>query len=152
MQRKLSGMFVGVVAALGASYPVIADTTPEDAKDYRSAIMTTLRGHIGAASMIARGLVDNNGQLLSHAEGLSNGAAELKNIFPEGSAVDGSEALPAIWGEPDKFAEAINAMVEATAELEDAAAGGDPEAIGGAFRKVGMSCRGCHDNFRKSDD
>ena len=152
MQRKLSGMLVGVVAALGASYPVIADTTPEDAKDYRAAIMTTLRGHIGAASMITRGLVENNGQLLAHAEGLSNGAAELKNIFPEGSDVDGSEALPAIWGEPDKFAEAINTMVEATAELEDAAADGDAEAIGGAFRKVGMSCRGCHDNFRKSDD
>ena len=114
--------------------------------------MTTLRGHIGAASMIARGLVDNNGQLLAHAEGLSNGAAELKNIFPEGSAVDDSEALPAIWGEPEKFAEAIDAIVAATAEFEDAAAGGDPAAIGAAFRNVGMSCRGCHDNFRKSDD
>jgi cytochrome c556 len=152
MQRKLTGMIVGVVVALGASYPVIADTTPEDAKDYRAAIMTTLRGHIGASSMIARGLVDNNGQLLAHAEGLANGAAELKNIFPEGSAVDGSEALPAIWGEPDKFAEAIEAMVVAAAAFEDAAAGGDPAAIGSAFRNVGMSCRGCHDNFRKSDD
>ena len=152
MQRKLIGMLVGVAVALGASYPVFADATPEDAKDYRSAVMTSLRGHIGAASMIARGLIENNGQLLGHAEGLSNGAAELKNLFPEGSAVNESEALPAIWAEPEKFAAAIDAMVAATGEFEAAAAGGDPAAIGAAFRQVGMSCRGCHDDFRKSDD
>lgn len=152
MQLKKSGILLGVAAALCAAYPVLADTTPEDAKDYRAAIMTALRGHIGAASMIARGLVDNDGQLLGHAEGLANGAAELKNIFPEGSDVDGSEALPAIWGEPDKFAEAIDTMVQATGEFEAAAAGGDSAAIGAAFRQVGMACRGCHDNFRRSDD
>ncbi len=152
MQRKTIGLLVGMVAAFGASLPVVADTTPEDAKDYRSAVMTSLRGHIGAASMIARGLVENTGQLLGHAEGLSNGAAELKNIFPEGSDVEGSEALPAIWSNPDDFAAAIDKMVEATGKFEEAAAGGDPPAIGAAFREVGMSCRGCHDNFRKSDD
>lgn len=152
MQRKIIGMIVGVAAALGASYPVIADTTPEDAKDYRAAVMTTLRGHIGAASMIARGLVENRGQLLGHAEGLANAAAELEHLFPEGSAVNESEALPAIWSDPEKFAAAINTMVEATGEFEAAAAGGDQAAIGAAFRQVGMSCRGCHDDFRKSDD
>ena len=28
---------------------------------------------------------------------------------------------------------------------------GDSEAIGAAFRNVGMSCRGCHDNYRVQD-
>ena len=152
MRRKTVGLLLGLGVALGASVPVVADTTPEDAKDYRSAIMTSLRGHVGAASMIARGLVENTGQLLGHAEGLSNGAAELKNLFPEGSDVAESEALPAIWAQPDEFAAAIDAMVEATGKFETAAAGGDPAAIGAAFREVGMSCRGCHDNFRRSDD
>ena len=151
MQRKGTGILVGMAVALVAAMPAVADTTPEDAKDYRAAIMTAFRGHIGASSMIVRGLVENNGQLLSHAEGLANGAAELSNLFPEGSAVGDSEALPAIWEQPDEFAEAIDAMVEATAAFEEAAADGDQEAIGAAFRQVGMSCRGCHDNFRKSD-
>ena len=152
MQRKLIGMLIGVAATIGVSMPVFADATPEDAKDYRSAVMTALRGHIGASSMIARGLIDNSGQLLGHAEGLSNGAAELANLFPEGSAVNESEALPAIWEKPEEFQAAIDNLVEATAAFEAAAAGGDPEAIGAAFRQVGMGCRGCHDNFRKSDD
>ena len=151
MRGKGIGILAGMIVAIGAAMPAVADTTPEDAKDYRSAVMTAFRGHIGAASMIVRGLVDNNGQLLGHAEGLSSSAAELKNLFPEGSAVGESEALPAIWEKPDEFSEAVNALVEATAAFEDAAADGDQEAIGAAFRQVGMSCRGCHDNFRKSD-
>ena len=151
MQLKGIGISIGVMAMFGASLPVIADTTPEDAKDYRAAIMTTLGGHIGAASMVVRGLVDDNGQLVAHAAGLANGAAELENVFQEGSNVGESEALPAIWEKPEEFAEAIQALVEATAVLEEAAASGEQEAIGAAFREVGMSCRGCHDNFRQSD-
>ena len=151
MQRKGLNILVGVAAFIGISLPVLADTTPEDAKDYRSAIMTALRGHIGASSMIVRGLVENNGQLLGHAEGLSSTASELHGIFPEGSAVGESEALPAIWEKPDEFAAAVDKLIAATAAFEEAAAGGDAEAIGAAFREVGMSCRGCHDNFRQSD-
>ena len=151
MRRQGIGFVIGVAAMIGASLPVLADTTPEDAKDYRSAIMTSMRGHIGAASMIVRGLVENNGQLLGHAEGLANSASELHNIFPEGSAVAESEALPAIWEKPDEFSAAIEKLVDATAAFEEAAAASDQAAIGAAFREVGMSCRGCHDNFRQSD-
>ena len=152
MQRRTIGILVGIVTMLGASLPVIADSTPEDAMDYRIAVMTSLRGHIGAASMIARGLIENTGQLMGHAEGLSNGAAEIENLFPAGSAVNDSKALPAVWSEPEKFAAAAEAAVEATAAFEVAAASGDPEAISAAFRKVGGSCKGCHDDFRQSDD
>lgn len=151
MQRKGITTLAGLIIAFGAAMPATADTTPEDAKDYRAAIMTTFRGHIGAASMVVRGLVDNNGQLLAHAEGLANSANELENLWPEGSNVGESESLPVIWEDPEKFAEAIDALVTATTAFEEAAAGGDPAAIGAAFRQVGMSCRGCHDNFRKSD-
>lgn len=151
MQRKGFGLLIGLLAAIGASMPVLADTTPEDAKDYRAAIMTVLRGHVGAASMIARGLVDDEGQLQAHADGLASAASELQNIFPEGSNVEGSESLPAIWEKPEEFQAAIDKLVTATANFKEVAGSGDRAAIGGAFREVGMSCRGCHDNFRQSN-
>ena len=146
MQRKI----IAAVAALTAtlSFTAIAQTTPEDAYDYRVAVMTALRGHIGAASMIARGLVSNDGHLVGHAKGLDNAANELHRVFQEGSAVGESEALPAIWEDAEGFAAAITAMTEATAAFVEAAEGGDGEALGAAFRNVGMSCRGCHDGFR----
>ncbi len=180
MQKRTTGFFMVVVAAFGMSPPVVADTTAEDAKGYRVSIMTSLKGHIGATSMMVRGLVDDHGQLAAHADGLANGIAEMQYIFQEGSIVDDSEALPVIWEQPEKFSAAIqNAAPMAslspplTASLNAAVASaafwiaaenfsgcsqitgnacGDSEAIGAAFRNVGMSCRGCHDDFRVAHD
>lgn len=151
MQRKLKGAIAALAITAVVTIPALADTTPEDALDYRKAVMTALRGHIGAASMIARGLVDNDGHLIGHAEGLAAGAREMERIFQEGSNVGESEALPLIWEEPDAFAEAVSKMQEATAAFLAAAESGDSEAIGAAFRNVGMSCRGCHDRYRVED-
>ena len=148
MQRKFFSAIAALAISSTLSLYAFADTTPEDAADYRSAVMTSLRGHIGAASMIARGLVENDGHLLGHAQGLANGANELSRVFPKGSNVGESEALPVIWEEPEAFAEAIAKLQEATAAFVTAAESGDEEAIGAAFRNVGMSCRGCYDRFR----
>lgn len=146
-----------VAAAVAAALSVfavtaLADTTPEDAKDYRTAVMTSLRGHVVAASMHVRGLVEGREFLQKHADGLANGASELRYLFAEGSNVDGSEALPVIWEEPDEFARAVEKVEQATASFREAVAGGDDAAIGSAFREVGMACRGCHDRFRRDDD
>jgi cytochrome c556 len=151
MQRKLLCLAAGMSVIVGVAMQAYAETTPEDAFDYRKAVMTSLRGHIGAASMIARGLVED-GDVVSHAQGLANGAKELHTLFPAGSNVGESEALPVIWEKPQEFAAAIRKAEEATAAFVVAAESGDQEAIGGAFRDVGMACRGCHDNFRVADD
>lgn len=151
-QKKNAGPAIAFIAGLVLLSTTLADPTPEDAKDYRQHVMTSLRGHVGAASMHVRGLVDDHGFLVKHAEGLANGAAELKHIFPAGSNVGDSEALALIWEEPEAFARAIEKAEEATMAFQDAAAGGDRAAIGAAFRDVGAACRGCHDRFRVDDD
>ena len=148
MQQKFRGAIVALATATIVSVPVFAEPTAEDALDYRQAVMTALRGHIGASSLIVRGLVEDDGNLVRHAEGLANGAKELHRLFQAGSNVGESEALPAIWERPEEFAAAIGKAEEATAAFVDAAKGGDREVIGAAFRNVGMACRGCHDNFR----
>ena len=152
MQKKTTAVLAALAVTSVASFQAFADTSPEDAAKYRQAVMTSMGGHIGAASMIARGLVEDDGHLVKHAEGLANGADELDRLFQEGSNVGESEALPIIWEEPEAFAEAIAKAQEATAAFVAAAEGGDKEAIGAAFRNVGMSCRGCHDKFRVADD
>ena len=151
MQRKIISLLTSVIVVIGFSFPAIADTIAEDAADYRTAVMTSLRGHIGAASMIVRGLV-TDGDIVGHANGLANGAKELHNLFAAGSNVGESEALPVIWEKPEEFAAAIAKAQEATAAFVVVAESGDTEALGGAFRNVGMACRGCHDNFRVAHD
>lgn len=151
MQRKIIGITTCAVVVLGITFQALAETTPEDAFDYRKAVMTSLRGHIGAASLIARGLVAD-GDIVGHARGLANGAKELHRLFPAGSNVGESEALPVIWENTEDFAAAITKTEEATAAFVAAAESGDKDAISAAFRNVGMSCRGCHDNFRVAHD
>ena len=153
MRRKLALLAAATLSALGLSFAVFADTTPQDAFEYRSAVMTSLRGHIVAASKIVRGQVeDNNGFLAKHAQGLANGISEMEYIFQEGSNVADSKSLPKIWEDTAAFNAAIEKAKTATQAFVEVAGSGDSRAIGMAFRDVGGSCRGCHDNFRMSDD
>jgi cytochrome c556 len=151
MMKKFAALTISFAVMFAASLVAVADTAPEDAKDYRTSVMTSLGGHIGAASMHVRGLVDDNGFLGSHAEALANTARELKHIFPAGSDVDDSEALPVIWEQPEEFQKAIDKVEKATAAFSEAVASGDKAAIGAAFRDVGAACKGCHDRFRLDD-
>ncbi|MDZ7644625.1 MAG: cytochrome c [Woeseiaceae bacterium] len=152
MPRKLVTLLAATAVAGGISFATAAEPSAEDAKDYRVAVMTTLRGHIGAASMIVRGLVEDRGFLVAHAEGLEKGASELAHVFQEGSDVGESEALPAIWENPDEFAAAVEEAQKATRNFREVVAGGgDKGEIAAAFREVGGSCKGCHDSFRVDD-
>jgi cytochrome c556 len=152
MLKKSAVLTTSLAAILVVPLVGMADPTPEDAKAYRTSVMTSLGGHIGAASMHVRGLVDDSEFLQAHAEGLANGARELKHLFPAGSDVDDSEALPVIWEEPEEFQRAMDNAEKATAAFSEAVSGGDREAIGAAFRDVGAACRGCHDRFRLDND
>jgi cytochrome c556 len=155
MHRRFSVFTMAIALCLAASAVRVtawAETTAEDAKDYRISVMSSMGGHVGAISKHVRRLVDDHGFLAKHAEALANGAAELQYLFPSGSNVGDSEALPAIWEEPEEFAKAIAKAEKATAAFSEAASAGDEDAIAAAFREVGAACRDCHDRFRKDDD
>ena len=152
MQQKIIWAVATLTLTASIAMSSLAETTAEDAADYRIAVMTSLRGHMVAASMIVRGLVEDNGYLVKHAEGLENGLREAHRVFQEGSNVGESAALPAIWQNTEDFASSLKKAEEASSAFTKAAASGDAAAIGGAFRDVGQSCRGCHDEFKQSDD
>lgn len=125
--------------------------TPEDAIKYRQAVMNTMAGHVGAITLIVSGKVDHQAYLLSHAEALAAAGEQLGQIFPAGTDTGKTDALPLIWGEPDKFQKAAEAGKAATAQLRDAVKSGDKAAINKSLKPVFDSCKGCHDRYRKED-
>lgn len=149
---RTRGVFIAILATSACSLFAIAETTSQDASDYRKSVMTSLKGHIGASSMHVRSLVEGPEFLIKHAAGLANGVSEIERLFPSGSNVEGSDALPIIWEQPEQFAAAIEKAVAATSKFVEATESGDKEAIAVAFRDVGGSCRGCHDTFRVPQD
>jgi cytochrome c556 len=152
MLRPVARISLTFLFIIGLSIPAGAETTAKNAIKYRHAVMEAMAGHTAAFSMIAFGMVDQPEFLQSHANALADAGTQLKALFPDGSGDGDTEALPAIWDEPEKFSAAITKAEKATSDLRDAAASGDKKAIVGAFKALGKSCKGCHESFREEHD
>jgi len=85
---------------------------------------------------------------------IRQGAERLPGLFPEGTGVGvgDSKALPAIWEQPEDFAERIRTLQAAAADFSSAADGGDRETIARSFAELGRACGGCHEQYRERDD
>lgn len=145
-------MAIALIAAFSFALlggPALADN--EGAFKYRQSVMKALAGHMGAAAGIIKGQVDLKDQLAGHADAIAALGKMAKDIFPKGSDVADSAALPAIWEKPDDFAKAMVAFDSATAKFATVAAGGDMQASAAAFGDVGKSCGGCHQAYRKKN-
>ncbi len=115
--------------------------------DYRHHTMEAIGGHMQSLFDILRGKVDHSDHLSVHATALASLAEITPTLFPAGSGGDDTDALPAIWENPEDFAERLDAFKEAGAGLRAAAeSGGDVRA---AAQQLGQACKGCHDNYRK---
>lgn len=61
-----------------------------------------------------------------------------------------TDALPAIWEQPEKFKQALTAFQTAAAALAKAA-DGEPRALAAPVGDLAKACKACHDDFRKKD-
>ena len=152
INRLWAGALVALFISLNLWSPAGAETSAKDAIKYRHAVMEAMAGHTAAYSMIAFGMVDHQDHLMSHANALADAGAQIAVLFPEGSGEGETEALAAIWSEPEKFSEAVAAAEKATADLKSATTGGDRKAIMAAFKALGASCKGCHESFREEHE
>jgi cytochrome c556 len=118
---------------------------------YRQGVMRAVGGHMVAISTILRQGVHKQ-DLVAHTRAMSTLAGLATGVFPEGSNVARSEALPKIWEQPDEFKQAMDRFVKAADQAAAAAQSDDPAAMGLAMRSLGGSCKNCHDNFREDHD
>lgn len=137
-----------------ALLPVFAHADAvEDALKARQGYMKMLALNMGTLSGMAKGEIAYDeaaaAKAGSNIEALTN--YTVADLFIEGTAageVESSEALPAIWENPDKFARQFAALSEAAAGAGEAVKGGQ-ENVGPALQKLGGACKECHDSFRE---
>ena len=152
MRRIAATLVASVIATLLTTHVIVAETLPEDAIKYRQAVMDAMKGHISALSLMAFGKVDDPGFIDRHAMALASLGEELEHVFPAGSGDGETHALPIVWEEPDRFAEALREAKAATAGLRDAIAGGQRQEIAKAFNATGDACKGCHERYREEHE
>ena len=155
---------------LGGAY---ADEGLTGVAHERHELMESMAEAMQSMSSMVRGIAEYDAGRMRELAGQVAGAGgdKLTALFPEGSYDPSGEALPAIWEDferfsllADKLTEAANKLAEAadTPPAPPSAAPPDPSAGGGggppvmdagmALIGVGMSCKACHDDFRKEDD
>ena len=114
--------------------------------EYRKHAMQAVGGHMQAIVKIIRGEVPHTGHLSMHGNAMADLAEVAGSLFPPGS--EGGDALPAIWEEPNDFAEKVEAFRTAAQGFKEAASTGDAAGAGAALRDLGGACKGCHDSYR----
>ncbi len=118
---------------------------------YRQAVMKAVGGQMAALGASLKGQVFTE-NLRLHAGAMADLAEIVPHVFPAGSGTKKSEALPAIWEQPEEFENRVNDFVNAAKSLAEVIQSDDMKAIGGGVQKLGKTCKGCHDNFREEHE
>lgn len=135
------------VALTLAPHAVRAD---QELIDYREAVMESIGGHTAALVAIVKGNVPYTQDAPLHARAIEPLAKMAGHIFPPDSKTGKTEALPAIWEQPEKFQKAMAAFQTAAADLAKAA-DGKPSDLAAPVGALAKTCKSCHDDFRKKD-
>lgn len=86
------------------------------------------------------------------AHALAGWAKAIPAMFPEGTNIPPSMALPAVWSDRAGFNAAAQGFVMATTAVSQAVAANDKAAYAAALDQVGKACSACHDKYRKPDE
>ncbi len=153
MLRRCSVLVVLFSAFVAAN---AAEPTPQALYEYRSATFGALGGHMRSLGMMVKGEVAATpADMAAHAVSLHATGEIVHSLFPAGTGPDAipeTEALAVIWTDAEGFAAKVQTFETETAKLAELAQAGDVAGFKGQFGKVGRSCGGCHDGFRKDDD
>lgn len=121
--------------------------------DTRQGMFKIIGRYFGPIVGMARGQIPYDAAVVEYNATKIN---QLAGMSTDLFSTDTSEfdldtgALPGIWDNQDDFNAKAAALVETSAALAAAAAGGKGPAMK-AFGKVGGACKGCHDDYRQQD-
>jgi len=126
----------------------------ERAVETRQALLQVMAWNYGPMGAMARGRIEfDTDRVQTNAERLLALTKMLSDAFAADTRENDveTEALDVIWEKTDDFAAKIQATIDASSALVDAAATGDEAAMTQAIGQVGSSCGSCHDDFRLDD-
>lgn len=153
-------MRIGTIA-LAASALLLA-TTAASAGGHAAAAGSDLSGVVkgrqagmrmsGAIMASIKGAIDRGDDVKTQAfaaRSLAGWANAVPGMFPEGSNIAPTEAMPAIWTDWAGFKGKADAYVAATAKLVAATQSGDKAAFAAAWGEVRTTCGACHDAYKQ---
>lgn len=117
---------------------------------YRQGVFKAVGGQMASMGAILKGQVQMD-KFVVHASGMAALADVVPEIFPASSGDGKTEALPAIWENPDDFQTKVDEFVIAAKAIGEVGGSGDMSLIGPAMNRLGGTCKGCHDDYKADD-
>ncbi len=139
-----------ILATMAIATSVIAD---DDPRHVRHELMEGVRDAAKPVGLMLRGEADfDSEQLMQSLMVWKDAAGQFGGLFPEGTETGmDTEAAPTIWTDRAgfdaalaKWATAVDTAIEAAPDSLEAA----KPVVGPVFQ----TCKGCHDNYRISDE
>lgn len=132
-----------------------SEEAAENAVEARHGFMIMLAINMAQLSGMAKGEIAYDEAAASRAAAniVALTQYDAPALFIEGTSseeIEDSDALPAIWENPQRFGERFAALREAAAGSPDAVKGGQ-ENLAPVLQGLGGACKACHDDFRKED-
>lgn len=143
---------VGAIALTLTPLGLLAQASPEQALQARQDYMKQLGANMAVLARMAQGRTAYDEaaavQAATNLQTLSG--TDVTGYFVPGTAegeIGDSEALPAIWSDPQRFRAAFAGLGEAVAGAPQAVRGGQAQ-LGPVVQQIGGACKTCHDDFR----
>lgn len=154
--RKIGFAAAPALLALALVAPMPAATASTPAPSPADVVRTRIAGlrELGAAfKNVSDGLRGDPQIILiqQSARQIKNASVAMNGWFPAGSGPRPgikTAAKPEIWTKPAEFNTAKANFARQADAFQAAAASGNADTIRGAFRQLGGTCKGCHDQFR----
>lgn len=141
---------IPVAAALAQPPAPPAGLTPEQIVAARQSAYILSGGAFAAMKGAADAGADVR-SLAFPARALARWARTLPAMFPAGTNLPSSKALPAIWSDRQGFEARAAAYAEAAGLMAEAAQAGDRDIFLARWAETRATCAACHDGYRRSD-
>jgi len=145
--RQLPAAFLAALLALAPSLSLAQDdftapSNPEEALALRKALMREDGSILRSAARLT------GAEAVAAARTIADNYSHIPALFPEGSIVGDSKALPAIWENWETFTGIAETGQQAAEAAFAAAQAGDDAGYQAALKTVMGTCGQCHQQFR----
>ena len=146
---KMSFLAAGL-AVVVMSGEALAQAKPEVLVKQRQAAMTLQGKYFGPMAGMAQGRIPFDMKIAQRNAGFLDNLSRMPwDGFAESTKDAKSAALPVIWSESAKFAEAADRLQNEASKLYAVSRSGDEAAVKAQVGAVGKACGGCHEHFRQ---
>ena len=146
---KKSLLAAGLAVAV-MSGEALAQAKPEQLVKQRQSAMTLMGKYFGPMAGMAQGRIPYDAKIVQRNAGFLDNLSRMPwDGFTEATKDAKSAALPAIWAEPTKWADAADRLQNEASKLYAVSRSGDEAAVKAQIGAVGKACGGCHESFRQ---